>query len=217
MPKRTSAAHPSPWARARGRSNNSTDKRNAVLSTAAELFNERGYHATSLDAIAARLQVTKPTLYYYFRSKDDILMQCVRRGLEKMQDEIEAARAGGGNSLMQLRACMRSYAEICTEPFGMCLIRVGDQDVPAAGRARIRAVKAEIDRAFRNLIAQGVEDGLLKGCDPKITAFAVAGALSWIARWYQPEGDLPPEAIINQTVATLLGGLLAEGDGRQPG
>ena len=60
----------------------SLSKRQAVLSTAAQMFNERGFHATSLDDVAARLGVSKPTLYYYVRSKDQILLECVQQGLE---------------------------------------------------------------------------------------------------------------------------------------
>ena len=60
-------AQPSPWPQAPEREQQREAKRNAVLSTAAQMFNERGFHATSLDDIAARLQVSKPTLYYYVK------------------------------------------------------------------------------------------------------------------------------------------------------
>lgn len=199
----------SPWARSRSRASEHAEKRNAVLSAAADLFNQQGYHATSLDEIAARLQVTKPTLYYYFKSKDDILLGCVRKGLDRMILGIEQTRVAGGDSLEQLRACMQIYADIVMEPFGMCLIRIGDQDLPAASRKRLRQVKSDIDQAFRGLVVQGVQDGLLAPCDARITAFAIAGALSWIGRWYRPDGPDTPEQIAGKTIDLLLRGLLA--------
>lgn len=199
----------SPWARSRSRASEHAEKRSAVLSAAADLFNQQGYHATSLDEIAARLQVTKPTLYYYFKSKDDILLGCVRKGLDRMILGIEQTRVAGGDSLEQLRACMQIYADIVMEPFGMCLIRIGDQDLPAASRKKLRQVKSDIDRAFRGLVVQGVQDGLLAPCDARITAFAIAGALSWIGRWYRPDGPDTPEQIAGKTIDLLLRGLLA--------
>lgn len=202
-------AQPSPWAQARNHRTTPADKRNAVLSTAAQLFNERGYHATSLDDIASLLQVSKPTLYYYFSSKDDILLGCVRKGLDLMRQGIESTRAAGGDSVQQLRACMQVYADIVMQPFGMCLIRVGDQDLSPASRKKLRRVKADIDYAFRSLVAQCVDDGRLRPCDPKITAFAIAGALSWIGRWYRPDGAKSAEQISHETIETLLNGLLA--------
>ena len=205
----------SPWARAPEREQQREAKRQAVLSTAAQMFNERGFHATSLDDIAARLHVTKPTLYYYVKNKDEILLACVKKGLHMTLDGIEASRAAGGNAVDQLRACMRVYADIVTQPFGMCLIRVGDEEVPEPSRTELRRMKSEIDQAFRRLVAQGVQEGSVAPCDPKITAFVIAGALSWIGRWYQPGGEYSAEQVAEQCINTLLRGVLGHGGAPQ--
>ena len=107
-------AQPSPWPQAPVREQQREAKRNAVLSTAAQMFNERGFHAASLDDIAARLQVSKPTLYYYVKNKDEILLECVKKGLHLILEGIEASRQAGGNAVDQLRACMQVYADIVT-------------------------------------------------------------------------------------------------------
>jgi AcrR family transcriptional regulator len=215
MPRASSSARrappaplASPWANAPLRVQQREAKRQAVLQAAAELFNERGFHATSLDDIAARLNVSKPTLYYYVKNKDEILLQCVSQGLEMTLQGIEASRAAGGDAVAQLRACMQVYAGIVMQPFGMCLIRVGDEEVPEPSRTELRRMKSEIDLAFRRLVAQGVREGSLAPCDPKMTAFTIAGALSWIGRWYQPGGDCTPELVAQQCIDTLLGGVL---------
>ncbi|WP_244146210.1 TetR/AcrR family transcriptional regulator [Comamonas antarctica] len=183
-------------------------KRQAVLSAAAQLFNERGYHATSLDDIAARLGVSKPTLYYYVKNKEEILLGCVRQGLQLMLDGIEASRSAGGTALDQLTACMQVYARIVTQDFGMCLIRVGDEQISASNRAELRRIKAAIDHEFRRLVAQGVQEGSLAPCDPKMAAFVIGGALSWIGRWYQAGGEYSPEEVAQQCLKTLLAGVL---------
>ena len=202
------AAPASPWAQAPAREAQREAKRNAVLSTAAQMFTERGFHATSLDDIAARLHVTKPTLYYYVKNKDEILLECVKKGLHMTLDGIEASRAAGGNAIDQLRACMRVYADIVTQPFGMCLIRVGDEEVPEPSRTELRRMKSEIDHAFRRAVAQGVAEGALAPCDPKMTAFVIAGALSWIGRWYQEGGSYSAQEVAEQCIGTLLHGVL---------
>ncbi|WP_026437314.1 TetR/AcrR family transcriptional regulator [Acidovorax sp. JHL-9] len=206
--KKTASAVASPWATAPDREQQREAKRQAVLQAAAQLFNERGFHATSLDDIAARLSVSKPTLYYYVKNKDEILLQCVSQGLQMTLEGIEASRQAGGNAVDQLRACMQVYADIVMQPFGMCLIRVGDEEVPEPSRTELRRMKSEIDQAFRRLVAQGVQEGSLQPCDPKMTAFVIAGALSWIGRWYQPGGEYTPEQIAQQCIATLCDGVL---------
>src|SRR5256885_2079388 len=60
-----------------------------------------------------------------------------------------------------LRACMQVYARIVTMDFGMCLIRVGDEQVPPDSRRELRRQKAAIDQAFRRLVAAGVQEGSL--------------------------------------------------------
>lgn len=205
----SAVAQPPPGSRHAQREQNRQAKRQAVLSAAAQMFNERGFQATSLDDVAARLGVSKPTLYYYVKSKDQILLECVRQGLEMTLEGIEASRQAGGSALDQLEACMRVYAKIVTMDFGMCLIRVGDEQLPADSRIALRRMKAQIDLAFRRLVEAGVQQGLLAPCDPKMTAFMIAGALSWIGRWYDPGGAYSPQEIADQAVQTLLQGVLA--------
>lgn len=202
------ASVPSPWAPADKRAQQREIKRNAVLQTAAQLFNERGFHATSLDDIAERLNVSKPTLYYYIESKDQILLECVRIALDLMHAGIGEVRAAGGSAIDQLQACMRIYADIVMQDFGMCVIRIGEDPLPAPLKKELRHLKAGIDQQFRDLIDAGIAEGSLAPCDPKMAAFMLAGALSWVGRWYRADGDLTPEQITQQGIDLLLNGVL---------
>ncbi|MFT3953229.1 MAG: TetR/AcrR family transcriptional regulator [Piscinibacter sp.] len=198
---------PSPWGPVRGRAQQRALKREAVLRTAAALFNEKGYAASTLDEVAERLGVSKPTVYYYVDSKDAILFECVRTGLEMLQTAIRAVDARGGRAIDKLEAAMRAYVDIVTQDFGMCVIRVGEDPLPPQRRSRLRRMKAALDREFRELIRQGIAEGSIAPCDPKLGAFTLAGALSWIGRWYRPDGGLSPQDIADQCIALLIGGL----------
>jgi AcrR family transcriptional regulator len=198
----------SPWTQPRDREREREVKREAVLRAAAQLFNEKGYHATSLDEVAERLHVTKPTLYYYVRNKEAILFECVRIGLEMMRAAIEAAGASGGSAMDKLVSAMREYARVATMDFGMCIIRVGEEPLPPESQRQLRRLKAAIDHEFRRLIQQGIAEGSIAPCDPKIAAFTLAGALSWIARWYRPGGALEPDEIAAQCIGLIVNGLV---------
>lgn len=198
----------SPWEHADKRARQREVKRQAVLQTAAQLFNERGFHATSLDDIAERLNVSKPTLYYYIENKDQILLECVKTALDLMHAGIGEVRAAGGSAIEQLKACMRIYSGVVMQDFGMCVIRIGEDPLPAPLKQELRHLKAGIDAQFRRLIEDGVAEGSLAPCDPKMAAFMLAGALSWIGRWYRPDGDLTPDQIADQGIELLLNGVL---------
>lgn len=197
----------SPWKKTRDIASEREAKRDAVLRTAAQMFNEKGFHATSLDDVAERLHITKPTLYYYIKNKDDILFQCVSRGLVLLQDAIREVAQSGGTARDKLFAAMRQYAEIVTMDFGMCVIRVGEDPLPLESRKKLRAMKRELDMEFRQLIQQGMEEGSMTPCDPKMAAFTIAGALSWIGRWYSPDGPLSADDIARQMIELLSRGV----------
>lgn len=197
----------SPWGPVRGRAQQRALKREAVLRTAAQLFNEKGYAASTLDEVAERLGVSKPTVYYYVDSKDAILFECVRTGLELLQNAIREADAAGGRAIDKLIAAMRQYVGIVTMDFGMCVIRVGEDPLPPDRRHKLRRMKADLDLEFRALIRQAIAEGSITPCDPKVAAFTVAGALSWVGRWYRPDGGLTPADIATQCIAVLTRGL----------
>src|SRR6202035_4846815 len=91
-PAKTPAAAASPWKASHERQRDRELKRDAVVRAAAREFNRKGYHNTSLDDIAARLEVTKPTVYYYVTSKEQLLFQCFLAGVEQIRAAFRATR-----------------------------------------------------------------------------------------------------------------------------
>ena len=75
----------SAWREGRKRLRDHSVKRDAVIRAAARAFNEHGFHNTSLDDIAAALEVTKPTIYYYVPNKEQLLYECFVAGLEPIR------------------------------------------------------------------------------------------------------------------------------------
>jgi len=200
-------ASSSPFKSAAEREREREDKREALLSAAVTLFNRKGFSATSLDEVAISLSVTKPTIYNYFASKDDILFECARRGLFRIREAAEAVRRRGGSGRDRLAALMRDYALVMTEDFGICVIRTPEHELSPQSRQELRALKREIDDAVRAVVAEGMADGSLRKGDPRLATFFATGALNWIARWYDPAGPMPAEAIAEAATDFVLGGL----------
>jgi AcrR family transcriptional regulator len=195
------------WPSVEDRERERREKREAVLHAAVRSFNEKGFHATSLDDVANALSVTKPTIYHYFANKDEILFECVRRGLDSIRHAAEAVESEGGGGLERLRRLMRDYAIIMTRDFGMCVTRTADHELSGDSRAEFRALKREIDQTVRRVVEQGMADGSIARGDPRLVTFTLAGALNWIARWYDPDGARVAEEVADATVATLVNGL----------
>jgi len=64
-----------------------------------------------------------------------------------------------------------------------------------------------MDSSIRSLVEEGMQDGSIDPCNPKLVSFAVAGAINWVGTWYKPGGDLRPEDIAKEFTQILTGGL----------
>jgi AcrR family transcriptional regulator len=182
-------------------------KREAILQTSAQLFLEKSYGRTSLNDVAEMLEITKPALYHYFRNKEEILVECYRLGTAMIGESLDQIAKQCGTGLEKVEAFIRTYANLMTVNFGRCVMRLDEGDLSSAARAEVRSHKRKIDRRLRSFIQEGIEDGSIAPYDPKMAAFAIAGAVNWICMWYEPEGALSPEEIANQFARTLTQGL----------
>jgi AcrR family transcriptional regulator len=199
----------SPWIPFEDRRRARDQKRDAVLRTALQLFLEQGYHRTALSEIAMRLNITKPALYNYFRSKEEILVECFRQGQNLYEANVSAVVRSDGDGLSKLRSLIRAYVLVIASEFGHSVTRLDDRELSDEARAVVRGAKRRIDSAFRAQIAAGIADGSIEDCDPKLTTFVITGALNGIGAWYRPDGALPVETIADEFVVRLTEGLAA--------
>ncbi len=203
----------SPWQPREERTRTRDEKREAVLKTAAGLFSTRGFHMTTLVDIATQLNITKPALYHYFASKDEILVECTRMGLAAVEGAFAEAVQRGATGRERLEWFMTWYAENMMTVYGACFARVAEQDLGAQAQKELHDAKRVVDRRFRQLIEAGVADASIVDCDVKLAAFTVAGALSWIGHWYKPGGRWTPREAAEGVVRQLIGGLSSRSTG----
>lgn len=205
--KPSARATPMPWSGADVPSKARDWKRNAVILAAARAFSTRGYHNTSLDDLAAALNVSKPTIYAYVAGKEELLFECFRQGVDQILAGFAEAEHHGGNARERLMTVARHYAIAVTGDFGWCMVRLEEEDLGKSMSAKIKSLKSEVDQGLRRLIRQGVTDGSIRNCDPKMAAFALAGALNWIAHWHRANDALSPEEIATRVLEIFELGL----------
>jgi AcrR family transcriptional regulator len=200
-------ADSSPWPVRNSRQRTRDVKREAVIRAAARAFSERGYHNTSIDEIAAALNVTKPTIYYYVANKEQLLLECILTGLERVLAPFRRPRPAGMSAREQLNETIRHYAQAIASEFGGCMVRAEDLGLAPDSLARIKKLKSEIDHAIRQLLEEGIRDGSIETHDLKMSAFALAGALNWIAHWYRENQSMTAAEIAEAFVRIFNLGL----------
>lgn len=196
----------SPWGTRDTRAAEREQKREAVIRAAAQAFAENGYNRTSLADVAEMLGVTKPTIYYYAKSKEDLLAAVLTRARDMTL--VELPFDPHAPAVDVLRAFMRVYAQVIMTPYGRCFAAMTAGDLREAEFLHIREGKALVDQKLCDLLEAAVADGSIAPCNIHFTAFAIAGALNGIATWYYAEGELDPSSIAEILINQLMVGLL---------
>jgi AcrR family transcriptional regulator len=187
---------------------NGTDRRIEILKSAAAAFRRRGYHGASVDEIASALEMTKGNLYYYFRNKEEILYACHDYSLDVLLALMMDVQAGTARSDEKLRRLILAFVHLMLDELQGTALTLDLQALSPSLERRIIAKRDRFDRGLREIIQQGIDDGLFRAGDPKMIGFAIMGAVNWITKWFDPAGPMTSEQIGQRFADYLVGGLL---------
>lgn len=185
-------------------------KLDVILRNAAKAFMERGYYKTSLDDIAKMQNVTKPTLYYYIKNKEDILIKCEEVALarlNKMIDDIDVENRTGYEMLYDF---IIGYINIITDDISRCHVRHrGQMEDKAAAENSIKNHK-ELEYRVREIIRTGIKDRSIRNCNSTILAILLFDSLNGITSWYHLEGEVKQDELTNEVLALVMHGIAGE-------
>ncbi len=188
------------------------DSRQEILRTAARLFQQRGYDATSMNDVAAALKLSKGGLYHHFQSKDEILFEIMDHAMEMTQDRVIAPVREIADPVERLRALIRLHLEVVLSPRDreITVMLHENHPLPPGLRKRINQRKKKYVHFVESLIADVQRARAAKGAvSPRAAAFALLGMINWIYQWYKPEGELQANNLIPQFTDLVFGGILA--------
>ncbi len=215
MTARESTPEP-PASAARGRARRAPRPRNLdpqattrvdILKSAAKAFRKLGYHGATVEQIAAALHMKKGNLYYYFKNKEEILFACHQYsldGLIRLLDDVEAGDLPPDQKLRRLIAAFVHL--ILDELHGTALFL----DLEALSPAHLKAVivrRDRFDRGIRQVLENGMAQGVFARNDPKLLTFALMGAVNWIPRWFKAEGPASSQQIADTFADFFISGL----------
>jgi len=188
------------------------DSRQEILRTAARLFQQRGYDATSMNDVAAALKLSKGGLYHHFQSKDEILFEIMNHAMDITQERVLAPVRSIADPEDRLRSLIRRHIEVVLSPVDreITVMLHENHPLPPVLRKRINIRKKEYIHFVADLIADVQRTRQAKGgVSPRAAAFALLGMINWIYQWYKPEGELQAQNLIPQFTSLVFGGILA--------
>ena len=165
------------------------NRRPQLLDTAARLFRQHGYHATSMRDIASAVGMLPGSIYYHFASKDELLVTVYREGVSRIAERLDAAVAGKKEPWQQLEAACIAHLQTLLDhsDYAQVVIRVLPDDAPAV-RVRLAALRDQYEERFKDLVAAL---DLPAYVDRHYLRLLLIGALNWSQVWYRRGGDSP--------------------------
>ena len=170
-------------------------KRTAVLRAAAISFNRQGFHSTSLDDIARNLGVTKAALYHYFPNKHAVLMACFQHAMSVAFENYERAVRVGANGRERLRLTLRGYLEEIISELSCSVVLMEENALLPQDQIVMIKERDRFEKALRDLVSNGIDDGSIAPCDPKLAIFALLGAINWVPKWFSHAGPWSAEQL----------------------
>lgn len=175
-------------------------KLDAILAAALTAFAESGFNGASMRTIAGSAGTSLSNLYNYFPSKDDLLVAVLKDAnadlLRRVRERVEAA---GPTPEERLRSAVGAYVEFSTDHRLASIVAMSEfRYLEGERRAEVVAARDSTQQMFVDLVTEGVADGSFRTVHAREAARAILLLCSTVSTWYQPDGELTPEALAAQ-------------------
>lgn len=183
-----------------------------ILTEAARLFCKKGYHATSMEDLAAAVGIKKGSLYYYIESKEQLLFEIAElippRFIANVMALLEDTQL---TAEQKLRTAIEKHLELFETETGLAWSRVfllEYRSLPREHRGGLLEQRQHYENVLRRLIADGVERGEFAPVDVAMVTRAILGMCNWAIEWYSTTGKLSSKEIAASFSDLILKGLL---------
>lgn len=173
-------------------------KTEEVYAIAARLFATKGYHATRIQDIADELGMLKGSLYYYFDSKEDLLVRLVQSRLGEAHQVIRGIIEGEGDAAAKLTCAIQEHLRLYQQSAHIYALFYYENlsQINEATAQIVHRLTYEYERLWHELVQIGVHEGSFRpDLDVAITVKAIMGMCNSTLLWYNPHGRLTINAV----------------------
>jgi len=165
------------------------DKKREIASQAIDLMRETGYHNMSMDVVAERVGLTKPTLYSYISSKQELLFYILESAMTSGTKSIKDIILQSKSARIRLREALSAYVELILNNSNLFYSAFTEHNsLTDEHQLIIRKMQSEFLSLWKKLYEEGVLEGSFEKMPTKVAIQMLLGVMHWIPFWNQ-EGD----------------------------
>lgn len=186
-------------------------KFHSILSEAAGLFNWQGSRATTLTDIAGSMKLTKTCVYYYVKTKEDLIYQCYVSSCDMWLAQAQQAAALEANGLDKIVAMVRGHFDQYIKalngvaPHFAMLTEISSLNDAHAADIKVRW--QEIFGLCEKMVKQGIEEGVIENLDPAVICTGVFAIPQWFPVWLNRSHAANPGPVIEAVLDILVNGI----------
>jgi AcrR family transcriptional regulator len=182
------------------------EKLESILRTSARIFAEKGYHQASIRDIARATQVSLSGLYYYFKSKEELLFLIQDHAFGTLLRDLEALLDGVDDPLRKIRLLIENHLRFFVGNMPEMKVLSHEADsLTGDFRRRVNAKKRRLTEIASGILREIRPESEL---DLRVATFALFGMMNWIYNWYRPTTDVPVDRLAEDMSRLFLGGYL---------
>jgi len=182
-------------------------KLDTLLSAAAKVFAERGYHETSMRDLARASGVSLAGVYYYVQSKEELLYLIQSRNFEAVIAGMRAALEGVTDPIERINRFIDNHLDYFVSH--MSEMKVLSHEAGALHGdylQKVNDMKREYTRALMDVLADVEREHGPAHVNRRVAAYSLFGMMNWIYNWYDPLGDVGVELLSQNVCHLFLGG-----------
>ena len=183
-------------------------RREAIVDRAAELFAERGFLGASIADLADALKTSKPLIYHYYDSKEDILFDVMHSHVKALLDAAEAIAAKPLAPEEKLRALTHAFVELYVDAAARQRVLLNELSrLPEEQRKTVVGIQRRLIEIVEKTIAELRPELSGRAALKRPSAMLYFGMINWMHTWLDPEGKAKPQRIADLAVSTFLDGI----------
>lgn len=187
-------------------------RKNQIYKVATKTLWHKGFDRTSIRDIAEATDMTTAGLYYYFKSKEELLFQILNSHMDDLIQGIEKIPADTMGPLDLIKAYIQYQIRInCTDQYRTKLILTDDDCLTGDWYNQIKAKQRKYLSYWRNVLERYLSENGLDDSEIAIDAHCLVGMCTWIYRWYNPKGAIDPETLASKIFETFIFGISNKG------
>ncbi|HHT46820.1 MAG TPA: TetR/AcrR family transcriptional regulator [Firmicutes bacterium] len=171
--------------------------RKDVLKEAAKLIRLHGYHGTSTQMIADALGISKSTFFHHAKSKQDMLFEIINEPMQKVYPSLKKIYSQQISPSQKLRLAIKNHIVNLVENVEVVSVLLQERDcLKSPYKEIIEPEREGYTEIFCRIIKDGMASGEFLKVHPNVAALAILGMCNWLVQWYNPEGEVSVEEIV---------------------